>query len=223
MCIYAYKEFFSMNNLFLFLEEVSSSSESASSNSSGSTEKLTESLKNIVKSPIFYIVIGAIVLLIILLYLLRRIIKPVPGVTKVVTRRGKIHKLIDEKSSKYFLKPFIETIGANVSLREQEFTSDRLFINDGPDALYKINYTLKYQVSDVEKYFNSMNGFKDKSIIKINDELREYADNGHASDIVKDYRSREQDLLKLINKALEESGVSAVEFKINFIEPMGNK
>ena len=213
-----------MNSLFLLLEDVSSiTSESSSSSGSGSTEKLTESLKNIVKSPIFYIVIGAIVLLIILLYLLRRIVRPVPGVTKVVTRRGKIHKLIDEKSNTYFLKPFIETIGANISLREQEFTSDRLFINDGPDALYKINYTLRYQVSDVEKYFNSMNGFKDKSIIKINDELREYADNGHASDIVKEYRSREQDLLKLINKALEESGVNAVAFKINFIEPMGNK
>jgi regulator of protease activity HflC (stomatin/prohibitin superfamily) len=213
-----------MNSLFLLLEDVSSvTSESSSSSGSGSTEKLTESLKNIVKSPIFYIVIGAIVLLIILLYLLRRIIKPVPGVTKVVTRHGKIHKLIDEKSNTYFLKPFIETVGANISLREQEFTSDRLFINDGPDALYKINYTLRYQVSDVEKYFRSMNGFKDKSIIKINDELREYADDGHASDIVKDYRSREQDLLKLINKALEESGVNAVAFKINFIEPMGNK
>lgn len=214
----------SMNNLFLFLEEVSGSSEAtSSSSSSGSTEKLTESLKNIVKSPIFYIVIGAIVLLIIVLYLLRRIIKPVPGVTKVVTRRGKIARLIDEGSKIYFLKPFIETIGANVSLKEQEFTSDKLFINDGPDALYKINYTLRFKVTDVEKYYYAMNSFKEKSIIKINDELREHADKGHASDIVKDYRSREQDLLKLINKALEKSGVTAVAFKINFIEPMGNK
>jgi regulator of protease activity HflC (stomatin/prohibitin superfamily) len=212
-----------MNNLFLFLEEVSSSSEAASSSSSGSTEKLTESLKSIVKSPIFYIVIGAIVLLIIVLYLLRRIIKPVSGVTKVVTRRGKIARLIDEGSKTYFLKPFIETIGANVSLKEQEFTSDKLFINDGPDALYKINYTLRFKVTDVEKYYYAINGFKEKAIVKINDELREHADNGHASDIVKDYRSREEDLLKLINKAIENIGATAVAFKVNFIEPMGNK
>ena len=93
-------------------------------NTSSSTEKLTEALKNMVKSPVFYAVIGGLVLLIIVVYLLRRIIKPRSGEVKVIVRNGKIHKLIDEKSPKYFMVPFKDGLSAVITLNEKEFTSD---------------------------------------------------------------------------------------------------
>ena len=89
--------------MFLILAEESTES---------STDKLKQSLQNLVKSPVFYIVIGAIVLLIIAVYLLRRIVKPEPNQVKVVLRKGKIQKLVDEKSSSYYLVPFVDTLGA---------------------------------------------------------------------------------------------------------------
>ena len=52
-----------MNKLFQLLTVL----EDTESSSGGSTEKLTETLKNIVKSPIFYVVIGGLVMLIILI------------------------------------------------------------------------------------------------------------------------------------------------------------
>ena len=213
-----------MYNLLPFLADSSVTSEATSeSGTASSTEKLTESLKNIVKSPIFYIVLGAIVLLIIVIYLLRRIIGPQANAVKVIVRRGKIVKLIDENSKKHFLVPFVESIGAVIPLNEQEFSSDKLYINDGPDALYKVNYTLRYKVVDVNKFYENMNSFNNSVVTKINDDLREYADQGHASDIVKDYRERNDKLIELLNKAVESYGVQATAFKINFIEPLGNK
>ena len=193
------------------------------SSSSGSTEKITEFLKNMVKSPWFYIVIGAIVLLIIAVYLLRRIVKPVGSTVKVVVRGGKIYKLVDENSSKYFMVPFKDSLGAVIGLEEKEFDSDKLYINNGPDALYKINYTLKYNITVIEKFFDSRDTYQDEIVTKINDCLREYADEGHALEIVKDYRKCSDKLVELLNKVTEDYGVTVSEFKINFIEPFGKK
>ncbi len=208
-----------MSRLFLILAE----GESGSSTSGGTTEKLKEFFTNMVKSPIFYIVLAAIILLIIGVYLLRRVIKPQSGVIKVVVRKGKIYKLIDENSQKYFLVPFTDSVAAIISLGDREFSSDKLYINNGPDALYKINYTLNYKVTDVTKYFPYRDNFQNVVTIKINDELREYADKGHALDIVKDYRDHSGDILSLLNKVTEEYGVECASLKVNFIEPMGNK
>ena len=85
-----------MNKLFLILSGTSSESGSGES----STSKLTESLKNMVKSPVFYIVIGAIVLLIVTVYLLRRIVKPRNNASIIVVRGGQIHKVINENDNK---------------------------------------------------------------------------------------------------------------------------
>ena len=197
--------------------------EDTESSSGGSTEKLTETLKNIVKSPIFYIVIGGLVMLIILAYLLRRFVKPSQGVVKVVVRGGKIHKLIDEKSNKYFMVPFKDGLGAVVSLNEREFTSDKLFINNGPDVLYQINYTLKFKVSDVERFFPNRDNFQNFFVNQINEELRNYADKGHVQEIIKEYREYNDDLLKLLNSLTGECGVEVTEFKINYIQPLGKK
>lgn len=207
-----------MVNLFTVLAE-----EGGSSTSSGSTEKLTETLKNIVKSPVFYIVIGALVLLIIAFYLLRRLVKPSNGVVKVVVRGGKIYKLVDEKSSKYFMIPFKDSLGAVIGLNERELNSDKLFINNGPDALYQINYTLNYKVNDVEKFFPIRDNFQNIIINQINDSLREYADNGHVEEIIKGYREHSKDLVKLLNSLTNQYGVEVTSIKINYIQPLGKK
>ena len=213
-----------LNSLIIFTSTGTASGTSGdSSSSSGSTEKITEFLKNMVKSPWFYIVIGLIVLLIIAVYLLRRIVKPAGNTVKVVVRGGKIYKLIDENSSKYFMVPFKDSLGAVIGLDEKEFNSDKLYINNGPDALYKINYTLKYKVTGIEKFFEHRDSYKDEIVTKINDSLREYADDGHALEIVKDYRKCSDKLVELLNKVADDYGVTVFEFKINFIEPFGKK
>ena len=195
----------------------------SSSSSSGSTEKITEFLKNMVKSPWFYVVIGLIVLLIIAVYLLRRFVKPAGNTVKVVVRGGNIYKLIEEDSPKYFMVPFKDSLGAVIGLDEKEFSSDKLYINNGPDALYKINYTLKYNVTVIEKFFEHKDTYQDEIVTKINDCLREYADEGHALEIVKDYRKHSEALVGLLNKVTEDYGVTVSECKINFIEPFGKK
>ena len=206
--------------LLLVLEDTTTT---GSGEENSSTEKLTEALRNIVKSPAFYAVIGGLVLLIIVVYLLRRIIKPRSGEVKVIIRGGKIYKLIDENSNKYFMVPFKDGLSAIISLNEREFDSNKLFINNGPDALYKINYTLKYKVNDVVKYYPYRENFQNVIVNQINDELRQYADNGHVLDIIKDYRDHSQDLVALLNKLTNNYGVEIIEFKINYIEPLGKK
>ena len=186
-------------------------------------QDIAKALKDMVKHPAFYIVIGALVLLIIVVYLLRRIIKPRSGEVKVVVRSGQIHKLIDEKSPKYFMVPFKDGLGAVITLNEKEFGSDKLFINNGPDALYQINYTLKYKVSDVEKFFKHRDNFQNIIVKQINDSLRDYADKGHVLEIIQDYREHDKDLLKLLNGITNSYGVEATVFKINYIQPLGKK
>ena len=55
----------------------------------------------------------------------------------------------------------------------------------GPDALYKINYTLKYKVTDPKEFFKYLNNIQNILPVKLNDELRIYADQGNALVLVK--------------------------------------
>ena len=215
---------------FLFLNYILSNttgnnSESGSSGegTASSAERLTETLRNMVKSPVFYIVIAAIILLIIAIYLMRRIVKPTPNVVKIVIRGGKIHKLIKDNSPTYFLVPFRDSIGAIISLDEKELSSDQLFINNGPDALYKVNFTIKYKILFPELFFPYRENINKLLISKINEELREYADEGHALEIVKDYRANTQKIISLINHSAKEYSVEVVDFKVNYIEPTVGK
>ena len=208
-------------NLFLLFSSVDTVGES--NNGGGTADKMGETLKNMVKSPIFYAVIGGLILLIIVVYLLRRIVKPRANAVTVVVRKGVINKLIDEKSNKYFLVPFTDRVGAVISLGEKELNSDKLFINNGPDALYQINYTLKYKVVDPEGFFKYNDNIGNLIINKLNDDLREFADAGNALVLVKDYRDNASKILELINKAIESYSVEALSFKINLIQPLGRK
>ena len=142
---------------------------------------------------------------------------------KVVVRSGSIYKLIDEKSNNYFMVPFRDSLGAIISLDDRELSSDKLYINNGPEALYKINYTLTYKVSDVSKFFKYRDSFQNDIAVKLNDGLREYSDNGHVNELIKDYRDHSQDIVKVISTLIEECGVEALSFKVNFIEPLGKK
>ena len=205
----------------LILEDVSSEAEEGSG--SGTTDKIADFLKNMVKNPVFYIVLGALVLLIIVVYLIRRFAKATPNVAKIVIRKGNIYKIIDENNPKYFLVPFVDRIGAEISLNERTFASDKLFINNGPDALYRVNYALTFKVTDPKEFYPFANEIQEKLIERINESLREYADNGNVFVVIREYREKEPELLSVINKAVEEYKVTVTAFKVNFIEPMGGK
>ena len=210
-----------MNSIFsfLFLSEITSESQDGG----GSSERIVAILKNMVKSPLFYIVLAVLILLIVLVYLLRRIVKAKPNTVVIVIRKGKISKIIDEKAPKYFMIPFIETIGARISLLETKLASDKLFINDGPDSLYKISFELVYKVSNPTQYYFCLNNFEEEALSQINDTLREFADEGEASVLIKDYRKHGQTIVELMNKAIKQFGVEAISVKYNYIEPVGKK
>ncbi len=210
-----------MNLILNILSSVASTSEGGSSGGSGGQS--LESLKKIFQSPILYIVLGAIVLLIIVVYLIRRVTRSTPEATTIIVRGGQIHKVLNEPNQRYFLVPFRDHVGAIISSKEAEFSSDKLFINNGPDALYKVHYTLTYKVNDPVAFYPYAGKIQDLLVKKLNDELRLYADQGHALTIVKDYRENAAELLSIINKAVEEYHIEATEFKINIIEPLGGR
>ena len=210
-----------MNNFYLFLTSISSNEKTNDESSSSTTERLGEALNDLLKNPVFYIVVGGIFLLIIVAYFLRRIVKPRPYSVSVIIRKGSIYKLIDDKSSSYFMVPFADRLGAVISLTEKELSSDKLFINNGPDALYQVNYTLKYKVADPKEFYKYNDDIDNLIIARLNDYLREFADGGNALVLVKDYRQNSAEILELINKAIKEYYVEALSFKINLIQPLG--
>ena len=93
--------------------------------------------------------------------------------------------------------------------------------SSGPDALYKINYTLKYKVTNPKEFYKYLDKLNNLLPTKLNDELRLYADQGNALVLVKDYRENADKILEVINKAVGEYFIEVTEFKINIIEPMG--
>lgn len=204
-------------NILLILSSVTSEG----GEGSGGNSNATESLKKIFTSPILYIVLGAIVLLLVLFYLIRRFVKAQPHATTIIVRKGKVYKVLNERNPKAFLVPFRDSVGAIIKEDEKEFSSDKLFINNGPDALYKINYTLKYKVLDPVAFYPYIGKLENELPIKLNDELRLFADNGNALILIKDYRKKASDILAVINKAVEEYHIEVTSFKINIIEPMG--
>ena len=202
---------------FLFLLSSSSSAVEESDGSSGTIEKLI----GIFKSPVLYIVIGAFVALILIIYLLRRFTRANPGFVVVIVRKGKIRKIINENDKTYYRVPFVDSIGAVLSLNETNFTSDKLFINNGPDHLYKFNYTFAYKIINPELCYNHLNGLQETVEKRINDSLRLFADNGNAQTLISDYRSNEKEILKVINGSISELGIEATGFKVDYIEPTG--
>ena len=191
--------------------------EETANNSSAALDKI----KEVFTRPYIYIVLVVIVLAIVAFYLVRRITKAKHNATIIIVRDGKIYKVVDEACPKYFRVPFKDNIGAVISHEDQEFTSDQLFINNGPDALYKVNYTLTYRVVDPKKHFPYVNKINEVLPVRINDELRLFADKGNALLLVKDYRENTDKILEVVNNAIAKYSIKASEFKINLIEPMG--
>ena len=206
--------------LFSFLSAASSEAASSSGSSSGGS---MESLKKIFTNPILYIVLGALVALIIAFYLFKRFVRAQPNATTLIVRKGQVYKVLNEENPKYFMVPFRDSVGAVITDSEKEFSSDKLFINNGPDALYKINYTLKYKVLDPKEFYPFLSRLQDVLPQKLNDELRLYADKGNALVLIKDYREKSSEILSVINKAVAEYHIEVTEFKVNIIEPMGGR
>ena len=219
-----------MNYLLLKLSLIfadATSSGSAEGNnggsSNGTSESTMESLKKIFQSPVLYIVLGCLVALILVVYLIRRVVRATPNATTIIVRKGQIHKIVDEANPKYFLVPFTDSVGAVITAGEKEFSSDKLFINNGPDALYKIHYTLRYKVVDPKAFYPFLNRIDSLITERLNDDLRLYADQGNALVLIKNYREQASVILSVINKALAEYQIEATSFKINIIEPLGSK
>ena len=205
-----------------YLHVLTSTSQAATdetNESSGTMERLLEIFKN----PVVYLGVGAVVALILVVYLLRRFVRANPGHVVVVVRKGKIRKLIGENDKTYYRVPFMDSVGAVIQLNGNEFTSDKLFVNNGPDHLYKFNYTFAYDVVNPELFYKNIEGIQEKIENQINDSLRLFVDNGNASKLINDYRSEEKTILGVINAAVEQFGVEAASFKVNFIEPFGGK
>lgn len=196
-------------------------STSATTDEEGQTSGALEKLMSVFKNPILYIVIGAFVALILIIYLLRRFTRANPGFVVVIARKGKIRKILNENDKTYYRVPFVDSIGAVLPLNETNFTSDKLFINNGPDRLYKFNYTFAYKIINPELCYKHLNGLQETIEKRINDSLRLFADDGNAQMLINDYRSNEKDILKVINGSIGELGIEATGFKVDYIEPMG--
>ena len=201
----------------LFLTSTSQPSTSQTSESGGTMERLLEIFKN----PIFYIIVGAFAALIIIVYFLRRFVRANPGQVVIVTRRGKVRKILNENDKIYYRAPFVDAVGAIISLSGNEFTSDKLFVNNGPDHLYRFNYTLLYNVTNPELFYKNFDGIQEKIEKQINDSLRFYVDQGNASKLINDYRSEEKNILSVINESINQFGAVVASFKVNYIEPIG--
>jgi len=200
-----------MKNLFL-------------ADTSGSTTSGTEQLKKIFTQPAFYIVIGVIVLLIILFVIFRRFVRAHEGEEVIVLRKGKIFKILTAKDEKrYFLRFFKDKVGATINMNEQTFSSDKVFINDGPDALYKLHFAVKYKVVNSEAYYPKANNFADYFAESLNDECRLFAKVNGASLIIKDFDGNKKKIISHLNNVYLQNGVEITDFKINAIEPFGRK
>ena len=203
----------------ILLPLLTSVSIESASNEQGGTGSL-EKLMDIFKSPIFYIIVGVIVLLIILFYLIRRFIKVAPN-TATIIKKGNSTKVILESDKRYFLIPFAEKIVVTLPLYEQEIESDQLFVNDGPDKLYKIVYKTNFKVTDAEKFYPLYGNFNKFFENTINEKLREYSEEKGADFIIKEFSKNKLEILKFLNKAFKESAIEILDMKIKAIEPIG--
>lgn len=90
-------------------------------------------------------------------------------------------------------------------------------------TLYNINYTRKYKITNFKEFFKYIDKIQNLLLVKLNDELRLYADQGNALILVRDYRENANKILEVINKAVSEFSIEVTEFKINIVEPIGRK
>ena len=204
-----------MNNLLLTILDEATSGDSTSSSSA------TSSMKALFTKPSTYIVIGAIILLILLFYFIKRFVKAPANTAVIIERKGQFYKLLDANNPKAFLVPFSDRVVASVPLNEIELNSDKLFINNGPDALYKITYNLKYKVIDAKAAYKTLNNFESYAIDKINDTLREFSDAKGADIILKAFVENKNEIINVLNKAFEDNSIEVTFMKIKAIEPLG--
>ncbi|MCQ2800977.1 MAG: SPFH domain-containing protein, partial [Bacilli bacterium] len=151
---------------------------------------------------------------------IRRFMKGAPN-TATVVKNGNNTKILVESNKRYFLKPFIEKVAVTLPLYEQETESDQLFINDGPDKLYKVRYDMKFKVVDAEKFYPFYNNFNKFFENTINEKLRAYSEEKSAAFIIKDFSKNKADIVNYLNEVLKENAVEIIDMKIKAIEPVG--
>lgn len=85
--------------------------------------------------------------------------------------------------------------------------------SSGPDALYKINYALKYKATNPKEFYKYLDKIQNILPVRLNDELRLYADQGYALVLIKDYRENAKSIIEVINKAVAEYSIEVTDFK----------
>ena len=138
-------------------------------------------------------------------------------------RKGEVIRVLDSKNPKAFLVPFKDKLGATITLESKTFTSDKLFINNGPDYLYKITYTIKYDIVNPKTFYPILNKFDSYAVDKINDDLRLFSEKNGADLILKNYLDNKGKIIETLNKFFKNDAIRVIDFKISAIEPIGSK
>lgn len=206
----------------MLLNILASSGSEATSSTADSGASL-ESLGEIFKNPILWAVVGGIVVLILIVYILRRIVRPQAGVWKIIERGGKLHKIIDGNSKLIFMIPVKDKMIASVADNTKNFASDKLYINDGPDALYKLTYAIEYKVKDINNFYPIIERLDNTLAERINDDLRTFADMNGAELILRSFKENKDKIIAALNESFDKNGIEILGFKIKSIEPLGKK
>lgn len=197
-----------------------------SSDSAGepaNTDDALASLTEIFKNPVFWYVIIGIVALILIIYILRRIVRPQAGTWKIIERGGKLHKIIDGNGKLAFMLPVKDKLVATVAQNTKNFASDKLYINNGPDALYKVTYAMDYQVNDINKFYPIIARLENTLVEKVNDDLRSFSDTNGADVILKNFANEKARIISALCDSFADLGIEVIGFKIKSIEPLGKK
>lgn len=205
--------------MYKLLPLLTNASTEAANNEQEGADSL-EKIMEIFKNPIFYVVIGVIVILIILFYFARRFIK-VASNTAIIVKKGDTTKVLLENNKRYFLKPFVEKIVVTIPLYEQEVESDQLFINDGPDKLYKLTYKMLFKITDAKNFFPLYDNFKKIFEDTINEQLRALTEEKNASFIIKEFTKNKDEIVNFLNGVFNENAIEILDMKIKAIEPIG--
>lgn len=94
---------------------------------------------------------------------------------------------------------------------------------NGLDALHKINYTLKYKVTNPKEFYKYLDKIQNILPVRPNYELRLYADQGNALVLIKDYRENTKSIIEVINKAVAEYSIEVTDFKLILLSQWTNK
>jgi len=104
-------------------------------------------------------------------------------------------------------------------MENNNFSSDQLKVNDGPDKLYQISFSFTYDVVDIEKFFAAKSTNLDNHFItKVNEVMRQFVYDGNADTLLRKYLDEGEKLRDIVNDALGSFGIQVKSFNVNTIQ-----